>query len=111
VPTRDAVIERALKAALSVQMNGLPLNGLSERLRFAEDVVYIRGDLDQYQLRVSTGDIFRGTDGRRVEVSVEASPYRGLQRPELSGFSDLLARILILAQDARHSEAVSVLPG
>lgn len=110
VPTRDAVIERALKAALSVHMNGLPLNGLSERLRFAEDIVHIRGDLDRYQMHMSTGDIYRGADGRRVAVSVEASPFKGLQRPELSGFADLLAKILILAHDAEHADAVSVLP-
>jgi hypothetical protein len=109
-PTRDSVIERALKAALSVHINGLPLNGLSERLRFADDVVHINGDLDQYQIHVSTGAIFRRSDGRRVSVSAEASPFRGLQRPELSAFSELLARILILAEDAKHAGAVSVLP-
>lgn len=109
-PTRDSVIERALKAALSIQMNGLPLNGLSERIGFADDVVYINGDLDQYQIHVSTGAIFRRSDGRRIAVSAEASPFRGLQRPELSGFSELLARILILAQDATQAAAVSVLP-
>lgn len=101
-PSLDSLVARALSAAFSPAGSLLSAE-LAGRVQVGAESVYVRGDLDSYEVHISTGAIFRASDGKRVHVrSTDAwIPATGL--PNLGGIAVLVGHILILAQDAKHA--------
>jgi len=98
VPALDDLVVRALKAVLSPGSSAFVTAGLAERIAFDGPVVRIRGDLDRYRLHVSTGQVFRESDGRQMDVAVEDQP---LPLPA-SGIAGNLAELLAPGPHSRR---------
>lgn len=103
----DAVV-RALAAALS-PANMLAAPALAGRVEVGAEVVYVRGTLDNYEVHISGGAIFRQSDGRRVQIASSApqhvlTPLPGM---DLGGVMELLRHILILAEDDKNAAALT----
>ena len=105
-PSLDTLIARALTAALSPG-SSLVSGELASRIRIAGEIVHVRGDLDSYQVHISTGAIFRDSDGQRVEITNAVSRLGSLNVPEFGGVTELFSHILILAEDAKHATALT----
>jgi hypothetical protein len=67
----------------------------------------VRGDLDSYQVHISTGAIFRDSDGRRVNITNALSRLGSIKVPEFGGVTEPFSHILILAEDARHATGLT----
>src|SRR3982750_2976121 len=98
-PSIDALIARALTAALSPG-SSLVSSELASRIQIAGEIVHVRGDLDSYQVHISTGAIFRDSDGQRVNIMNAVSRLGSLNVPEFGGVTELFSQVLIPAEDA-----------
>ena len=105
-PTLDSLIVRALNAALSPE-SSLSSNELAGRIQITGDIVHVRGNADSYRVHVSTGAIFRDSDGQRVKVSALDSRFGELNVPEFGGVTELFKNILILLQDSDYRTALT----
>jgi len=105
-PSLDALIARALTAALSPG-SSLVSGELASRIRIAGEIVHVRGDLDSYQVHISTGAIFRDSDGQRVNITNAVSRLGSFNVPEFGGVTELFSHVLILAEDAKHASALT----
>jgi hypothetical protein len=107
-PSLDALMARALSAVLSPGACCSLSPEVAGRVHIEAEVVHIRGDLDRYRMHISTGAIFRESDNQRVQVNVrnpEPAPFAAFN---IGGISELLGQILILAEDTRHADAISL---
>lgn len=102
----DSLIARALNAVLSPKNPRIPAE-LSSRIHVRDQIIHVRGDLDEYQVHISTGTIFRSSDGKRVIISMPASQSDRFVLPDFGGITELLRHVLILAEDARHADALT----
>src|SRR4051812_34988315 len=105
-PSFDSLIARALGVVLSPANSGIPAE-LASRIHIRDEVIHISGDLDKYQVHISTGAIFRSSDGKRVIISATAPKFDGFVLPEFGGIAELLTHVLILAEDAKHASALT----
>jgi hypothetical protein len=101
-PSLDSLMSRALAAALA-PASSLVAAELSERIQVGKEIVYVRGDLDAYEVHISTGAIFRSSDGKRVHISAAVPRLRAIAVPDFAGITELFGQILILAEDAKHA--------
>src|SRR3954451_15202971 len=104
-PSFDSLIARALGVVLSPANSGIPAE-LASGIHIRDEVIHISGDLDKYQVHISTGAIFRSSDGKRVIISATAPKFDGFVLPEFGGIAELLTHVLILAEDAKHASAL-----
>jgi hypothetical protein len=109
-PSLDELTARALKAVLSPGACSAVLPDIAGRVSFEAEVVYIRGDLDKYRMHISTGAVFRESDGQRVHVNLIDPVPAPLARLDMGGIAELLGQMLILAQDTKHAGALSFTP-
>jgi hypothetical protein len=107
LPSLDTLTARALGVVLSAQSAGGVSPEIAERVRMDSEIVYIRGDLDTYRMHISTGAIFRESDGRRVHVAIERTSLAGTPGNQFGGVGELLTQILILAEDSRHAQSLA----
>jgi hypothetical protein len=105
-PSLDSLIMRALTTVLSPG-SSLVSGELAARIQINGDVVHVRGDLDSYRVHVSTGAIFRDSDGQRVNVADSDLRFGSIDVPEFGGVTELLRHILSLIQDSKHPTALS----
>lgn len=105
-PSLDSLIARALNAVLS-SGGSSDLSDLTSRIHISGEIVEIRGDLDSYRVHISTGAIFRNSDGQRVIVSDPDSRFAPVKVPDFAGETELLHHILLLADDAGNRAALS----
>jgi hypothetical protein len=111
VPNLDDLTARALSAVFSTTgFNALPL-AVRDRVRIEDGTVLVRGQLDSYRVHLSSGAIFRESDGMRVFVRAGATPWQVPPPLAAIGPLEIVAQILILAEDARHLHALSDSPG
>ena len=99
------LIARALTTAVSPE-SSLVSGELASRIRIAGEIVHVRGDLDSYQVHISTGAIFRDSDGQRVNIMNAVSLLGSPSVPEFGGVTELFSHVLILAEDAKHATAL-----
>jgi hypothetical protein len=105
MPGLDELTARALRAALDPR--GSPMAaGIAGRVIVEGGLVLVRGDLDTYRVHISTGAVFRLSDGSRVSVALEMTP--GL--PDIGGTGELLATVLALVRDASDPSAIAAIP-
>ena len=102
LPSLDSLIARALAVALS-PVNSAVSPELAGRIRIDGGIVYVRGDLCAYQVHISTGAIFRDSDGKRVHIPTSVSQLSPIAVPEFAGITELFRGILVLAEDAKHA--------
>lgn len=102
----DSLVTRALASVLTPRSSLLPPD-LAARIEVGDGVVYVRGDLDRYQLNVSTRTVTRQSDGQRVEITPGVTPFFA-PLPEFGGLTEVFRRILILAEDAKHRGSLEV---
>jgi len=102
----DSLIARALAAALSPG-SSLVASELSGRIRIGTETICVRGDLDTYEVHISTGAIFRMSDGKRVHISTAVSGPEAIALPDFAGITELFRQILVLAEDAKHPAALT----
>lgn len=97
----DALVSRALSAVLAPG-SSLLAPALGSRVEVRGDTAYVRGDLDTYEVNLSSGAAFRGSDGRQVRVSSKVAwPIPG-GLPDIAGITSLLGMILALTEDAKY---------
>jgi hypothetical protein len=109
-PSLDELTARALKAVLSPGACSALPPGIGGRVSFEAEIAYIRGDLDKYRMHISTGAVFRESDGQRVHVNL-TDPIPGpLARIDMGGIAELLGQMIVLAQDAKNAGALSFTP-
>jgi hypothetical protein len=58
-------------------------------------------------MHVSTGAVFRESDGLRIHVNVERNGFAVVPVPDFGGIGELLSQLLILAEDAKHAGALT----
>jgi hypothetical protein len=105
-PSLDSLIARALTAVLSPGTS-FGLGDLTSRIHVDGEVVQVRGDLDSYRVHISTGAIFRNSDGQRVIVTDLRSRFARVDVLDFGGTKELLQHILVLAEDAQNRAALS----
>ena len=105
-PSLDSLIARALTAVLSPGTS-FGLGDLTSRIHVDGEVVQVRGDLDSYRVHISTGAIFRNSDGQRVIVTDLRSRFARVDVLNFGGTKELLQHILVLAEDAQNRAALS----
>jgi hypothetical protein len=105
-PSLDSLIARALTAVLSPGTS-FGLGNLSSRIHIQGEVVQVCGDLDSYRVHISTGAIFRNSDGQRVIVTDLHPRFALADVLDFGGTKELLQHILILAEDAQNRAALS----
>jgi len=107
MPSLDALTARAMAVVFSSQAwGGLPPQ-VAARVRIEGEIVHIRGDLDTYRMHISTGAVFRESDVKRVYVATEKAIPAPLGGMNLGGVAELLAQVLVLAEDAKHISALT----
>ncbi len=105
-PSLDAITARALAAALSPERSAAIAPEIAGRIRMDGGIINIRGDLDTYRVHISTGAVFRKSDGKRVHIAAEHFPVAASAVPDFGGIATLLNSILVLAEDRKHSDAL-----
>jgi len=95
MPDLDEITAQALARTISAKFAGQGAPAFGDRVRVDGTVIHVRGDLDSYRVHLSSGAVFRESDGHRVHV-----PVRDMQ---MGGMSDILQRILMLTRDSQHS--------
>lgn len=103
-PSLDAITARAIAAACAVMPQ------FAQRVRIDGGIAHIRGDLDRYRMHLSTGAVFRESDGHRVLVALENWVPAPLAGFDFGGIAELLGQIVFLTQDRKHAEAITVTP-
>jgi hypothetical protein len=106
-PSLDAMTARALAVVLSADSYGGAFPGLGGRVSIDGDVVHVQGDLDSYRMHISTGSVFRESDGRQILVDVDGFRSELMAGVSFGGVGDLLAQILVLAEDRKHTQALT----
>jgi hypothetical protein len=104
-PSFDSLLSRAFATALS-PINSVVSPELAGRIEVGEQVVHVRGDLDTYQVHLSTGAIFRDSDGKQVYIAASAPRLPVTRVPDVAGMAQMLGHILLLAEDAKHSTSL-----
>jgi hypothetical protein len=106
VPQTQDLVARALSAALSpANLRAAP--ALAGRVEVGAEVVYVRGKLDNYEIHISGGAIFRQRDGRRIQIVSSVPKHPLIPFPDVSGMMELLRDILILVDDDRNAAALT----
>jgi hypothetical protein len=106
VPSFHSLVARALATAFSAQGSQVSPN-LNGRIQVAGETVYVRGDLDSYQVNIPTGAIFRDSDGRQLHLPATVARLGPVALPDFGGIAALFGQILILAEDAKNRSALS----
>jgi hypothetical protein len=106
----DALAAHALATMLNPATCTCAPPRVAERVWIDGLIVHICGDLDTYRMHVSTGAIIRERDGRRVHATVEDVMPVTIKDRDVGGVAEMLAQILILAEDAKHVHAVTTTP-
>jgi hypothetical protein len=98
----DALVSHALTAVFAPGNSFIP-PALAGRIESKDGIVYVRGDLDTYQVNVANGSIYRDSDGKRVSVIKSCKPEA---LPEFGGVTELLSQVLVLAEDSKHPQSL-----
>ena len=96
---------RALSVALSPATSPVA-PALAGRVEVGADVVYVRGNLDSYEIHIANGAIFRRSDGRRVKIVGSMPQFVSVPLPGFAAVTDLVQHVLILAEDDTNSRYV-----
>ena len=106
VPRFEELVARALSAALS-PANAVVAPALAGRVEVGAELVHVRGTLDTYEVHISSGAIFRQSDGRRVHIAGSVPQHVPIPLPGLGAVLELLRHVLILAEDDRNAAALT----
>jgi hypothetical protein len=102
-----SILGRTLQAVLAPH-NLMMRPGLEGRIEVTGGIAYVRGDLDSYQVHLSSGAIYRNSDGRRI-YPARAEPIPSFAAlPNVAGLAGLLGSILALAEDSTHGTSFRV---
>ena len=108
MPSLDALTARAMSTVFSSQFAWSGASPqITSRVQVEGEIVHIRGDLDTYRMHISTGAVFRESDGKRVYIAIEKAMPAPLGGTDLGGVAELMAQVLILAEDAKHVSALT----
>jgi hypothetical protein len=107
--TLDDLTIRALKTVLSsAAWGGAPAEVIT-RVEFDGTAIRVRGNLDRYRVHTSTGEVFRESDGKRIDVAVDTH-HLPVPAPLMApNVVKLLAQVLVLADDSSHRHAIRVI--
>jgi hypothetical protein len=98
----EDLVGRALAAVFS-PTNSMMTPGLAGRVQIGAEVVYVRGVLDNYEVHICGGAIYRQSDGRRVYVASAAAGQVAMPGLDAGGVMGLVQNVLILAEDERNA--------
>ncbi|MBX9600606.1 MAG: hypothetical protein K2X35_06370 [Bryobacteraceae bacterium] len=104
-PGFHSLVGRALSSVLSPGAMMMPPE-FSGRIEISGETAFVRGDLDSYQMDLSTGTIVRGSDGKRVRVRNSVLNPAPADLPEFGGITGKFRQLMILAQDAEHAASL-----
>jgi hypothetical protein len=110
VPGLDAITARALAAVLSPAAWGNHAPEFTGRVRVDGEVIRVEGHLSSYRVHISTGAVFRESDGQRIEVRGESIFAAAPEILKFGGIAEMLNQVVLLAEDWKHQGGITVLP-
>ncbi|MDX2149508.1 MAG: hypothetical protein SFV54_02155 [Bryobacteraceae bacterium] len=94
LPTFPEIVGRSISAALG------SMNLASDRVAVAGDVIHIRGQRDTYELHIGSRTVYRGSDGKQMEIPMAGSNVLPGGVADLVGLSELVRVVLALSEDS-----------